>query len=194
MLCVVCLQAFPSHGPIPRTAPEDAPFDGFTYPNDPASSVNSYYHENQLIPHHPSFLSLKASVELNCLICSAFWNQQSPSVARWLDFEMSSLAPGGDAHSLQTTMNPAIEVIQPGTQLGIHTSIDKSESTARQTYHTEHEVIVPGYPVYEGSDRKQFTPGPASLWYRKVKDICFSPGSPYLTSQKLTIFQSLRNC
>lgn len=75
ILCDVCLQAFPSHGPIPRTAPGDAPFDGFTYPNDPASSVNSYYHESQLIPHHPSFPSLKASVELNCLICSAFWNQ-----------------------------------------------------------------------------------------------------------------------
>ena len=105
MLCDVCLKAFPSAGPIPRTAPEDAVYDMFP-------RGVGIYQESQFVPHHSSFLSLKGSVDLGCLVCTAFWNgQETSATATRLEFEAS----------LSTNMPPAADVIQPGTQLGIHT-------------------------------------------------------------------------
>ena len=130
MLCDVCLKAFPSAGPIPRTAPEDAVFDMFP-------EGVGIYQESQFVPHHSSFLSLKASMDSGCLICAAFWNSQEASViATQLELEAS----------LSTNLRPTVDVIQPGTQLGIHTWMEFHPAVVDGSkYKVSQEVVIKGY-------------------------------------------------
>lgn len=143
-LCNVCRQALRSHESIPRTAPEDA------------ICKYKFYKEKHRVPHHPSFPSLKTSVDSNCLICTEFWNQQRPLVKTWLEFEASS--PGDDIHlqgHTTTSIHPDINVDRPGTQMKISTFVERaSESTGGQKYHTRHILRVDGYPYPAHTSRR----------------------------------------
>lgn len=112
MLCDICLKAFSSAGPISRTAPEDAPF------TITGSILNRRvsYDEFHWVPHHPSFLSLQASADSDCLICVGVWKQwkqKTSDLAAQLESEASSFSD----------LLPPAEAIRPGTQLGLYTEI-----------------------------------------------------------------------
>ena len=131
MLCGVCLRAFSSAEPIPRTPPEDAV--PHMVKND-----RGFYQDPQWIAHHPSFLSLKASADSHYLICAAFWNQQETSViAEQLESEISS----------STNLSLAVSAIQPGTKVGINTWIELPSEPASGAIHSvQHTVMVNGFP------------------------------------------------
>lgn len=154
MLCGTCLQAFHSQGPIPWTAPKDA-------------LEQDIYTDTQWVPHHPSFQNLKASVDLKCSVCTEFWNRQSPSVIRWLESEISS--SGGDAHR-QTNITPAIKISQPGTRLGIYTSVLPTSAPAdRVTGSRVGQIImVNGYQMEENTRNYQKS-------FEKNTDITLQP-------------------
>ncbi|THV43742.1 hypothetical protein BGAL_0975g00010 [Botrytis galanthina] len=132
MLCDVCLKAFPSAEPLTWTAPEDAPFDMF-----PGSRIHQ---EVQWVPHHPTFLSLKASTDSGCLICSAFWIRQRASViAAQLAAEASSF-----------------NIIRPGTQLLIHTWIKgDSEPTVGHEYEVRHSLMMGRYEPEQSNENDE---------------------------------------
>ncbi|KAF7918450.1 uncharacterized protein EAE98_009693 [Botrytis deweyae] len=132
MLCDVCLKAFPSAEPLTWTAPEDAPFD--------MVSGRRIYEEAQWVPHHPTFLSLKASTDSGCLICSAFWIlQRASDIAAQLAAEASSF-----------------NIIRPGTRLFIHTWIEgDSEPTVCHEYKVHHSLMMDRYKPEQSNENDE---------------------------------------
>lgn len=125
MFCDICLKAF-SANRIPWRVPKEAKFD--TY--------QSWWESFQWIPHHPTFSSLKESVDLDCSICTGFRIRQDKlSLIAQLEIEgsLSSSPDGGN--------------VQQGTRLGIATfNTPNKEMAEGQSHRVYHSVIVNGYP------------------------------------------------
>lgn len=156
MLCEVCLNAFPSAGPIPWTAPEDANY-----------STSGNYFETQFVPHHSTLLSLKESVDSGCLICATFWNfQAAPAIAKQLELEAS----------LSNTEPLDLDLIRPGTQLGILIVIRFHPGLADGSRYTIQQAIrVDGYSK---DMLQEFSLGISLLL--KPKGVHFNPHCSFL--------------